>query len=100
MLETVKDDEFKTATSIYLTNATDFIYLVVYLCLKKSFAANLMAFSGVMRSMFTADPLYIPLNPSARYVFLKQSNIEAYIRSPLGPTYRNSKRITTIAIMV
>ena len=38
--------------------------------------------------MFTAEPRYIPENPSARYVFLKQSNIEAYIRSPFGPIYK------------
>ena len=63
-------------------------YCVVYLCRKKSLAANLIAFSGVMSNIFTADPLYIPLKPSARYVFLKQSSIDEYIRSPLGPTYK------------
>ena len=40
--------------------------LVVYLCRKKSFAASFMAFSGVISKMFTAEPRYIPLNPSAR----------------------------------
>ena len=63
----------------------------MYLCRKKSFAANLIAFSGVINKIFTADPLYIPLKPSARYVFLKQSSIDEYIRSPFGPTYVKDK---------
>ena len=50
----------KWAPSIWKT------YLVVYLCLKKSFAASFIAFSGVIKRIFTADPRYIPLNPSAR----------------------------------
>lgn len=53
---------------------------------KKSLAANLMAFSGVMRSILTADPRYIPKYPSALYVFLKQSTMELYILDPSGAT--------------
>ena len=46
---------------------------------------SVRTFSGVMRRMLTADPRYIPRYPSARYVFLKQSSIDEYIFSPLGP---------------
>ena len=40
-----------------------------------SLATSLMAFSGVMSSKLTLEPLYIPRRPSARNVFKKQSRL-------------------------
>ena len=64
----------------------NFPSFVVNLYRKKSFAANFMAFSGVIRRILTADPRYIPKNPSERKVLRKQSNMLEYIFSPAGPT--------------
>lgn len=44
-------------------------------CRKKSLAASLTALSGTTKKIFTAAPLYMPKNPSDRYVFRKQSNL-------------------------
>jgi hypothetical protein len=35
----------------------------------------LIAFSGVINKILTADPLYIPKYPSAAYVFRNASNL-------------------------
>lgn len=62
-------------SSLFSLRQASYPSLALKWCLKKSLAASFMAFSGVIKTMFTAEPLYIPKYPSALYVLTKQSQL-------------------------
>ena len=45
-------------------------------CRKTSLQTSLIAFSGVISSKFTAEPRYMPKNPSLRKVLMPQSSLK------------------------